>query len=101
MHNVDRSVKRFKAHLVAKGFTQAYGIDYQEAFAPVAKLNTIQVLFSFVVNHDWKLHQLDNNNAFLMGIWKNEVYIEIPIHLENQLNPDKVCKLKKSLYSFK
>ena len=53
------SVDRFKACLVAKGITQTYGIDYQETFAPVAKLNTIQVLLSLIVNLDWSLHQLD------------------------------------------
>ena len=52
-HRVDGSVERFKACLMAKGFTQSYGIDYQETFALVAKLNTIRVLISLAVNKDY------------------------------------------------
>lgn len=54
-----------QSSLAAEGFTHAYGIDYQEMFVPVAKLNTICALLSFAVNSDWKLHQLDIKNAFL------------------------------------
>ena len=61
----DGTVKRYKAILVAKGFTQTHGIDYQETFAPVTKINSIQVLLSLAVNANWPLYQLDVKNAFL------------------------------------
>ena len=61
---VDGSVERYKAQLVAKGFTQTFGIDYQEIFAPVGKINSIRVLLSLAVNYNWPLHQLDVKKCF-------------------------------------
>lgn len=60
-------MERFKERLVAKGFTQSYGIDYQEMFPQLAKLNTIRVLLSLAANLDWPLFQFDVKNAFLNG----------------------------------
>lgn len=87
--------------MVAKGFTQSYGIDYQETFAPVAKLNTIRVFLSIAANLDWPLYQLDVKNAFLNGDLDEEVYMDIPPGFQNSHNHDKVCKLRKSLYGLK
>jgi hypothetical protein len=61
------SLERYEARLVAKGFTQTYGIDYLETFAPVAKLNSVRVLLSLAANRDWPLQQLDVKNAYLNG----------------------------------
>ena len=67
-----------KARLVARGFTQAHGIDYTETFSPVVRMNSIHVLLSLVVNLNWSLHQLDVSNAFLYGDLTKQVFMEQP-----------------------
>lgn len=86
---------------MAKGFTQTYGIDYQETFAPVTKINYTRVLLSLTVNSDWHLRQLDEKNAFLNGGLEEEVFISLPLEFEKRLGNDKVCRLKQSLYGLK
>ena len=81
----DGSIERHKARLVAKGFTQTYGLDYQETFAPVAKINSIRILFSVAVNFGWLLHQLDVKNAFLNGKLEEKVFMEPPSGFEKDL----------------
>eukprot|EP00252_Welwitschia_mirabilis_P023344 TRINITY_DN6573_c0_g1_i1.p1 TRINITY_DN6573_c0_g1~~TRINITY_DN6573_c0_g1_i1.p1 ORF type:complete len:172 (-),score=23.33 TRINITY_DN6573_c0_g1_i1:878-1393(-) len=97
----DGSVERYKARLVARGFTQTYGIDNQETFAPVAKINSIRVLLFVAVNFDWPLHQLDVKNAFLNGDLEVEVFMSLPTGFENNMESNKVCRLRKSLYGHK
>ena len=65
--NPKGKVERYKARLVARGFSQTYGIDYDETFAPVTKMNTVRILVSCAANFRWKLHQLDVKSAFLHG----------------------------------
>jgi hypothetical protein len=94
-------VERYKASLVAKGYNQTYGIDYDETFAPVVKMSTARTLISCAVNFRWSLYQLDMKNAFLHGDLEEEVCMKIPPGFANNQTLGKVCKLKKSLYGLK
>ena len=86
---------------MAKGYTQKYGIDYQETFSPVAKLKTVKVLLSLAANLNWPLHQFDVKNAFLHGDLEEEVYMDIPPGYTTSSKTEVVCKLQKALSRLK
>ena len=71
----DGTVDHYKAHLVAKGFTQEYGIDYEETFALVARLSSVRTLIVVSASRYWPLFQMDVKNAFLNGELTEEVYM--------------------------
>jgi hypothetical protein len=94
-------VEMYKIRLVAKGYNQIYAIDYDETFAPVAKMGTVRTLISYAINFGWPLHQLDVKNIFLHRDLEEEVYMKIPPGFINNQTLGKICKLKKSLFGLK
>ena len=100
-YNPDGSIARYKARLVARGFSQAYGLDYHETFSPVARLSSIRVLFSIALDQSWQLHQLDVSNAFLYGDLDEQVFMEQPPGYVAQGESSEVCLLKKAIYGVK
>lgn len=82
---------------MTKGYNQIQGLDYNETFALVTKFATVKFLFIAVAIKGWELHQLDVNNALLIGDLEEEVFMKIPLEVENH-DKGMVCKLNKSLY---
>ena len=99
--NLDGSVQKNKARLVAKGYTQKPGIDFNETFAPVARLDTVRTLIALAAQKRWKLFQLDVKSAFLNGVLQEEVYVDQPPGFVVQDKEDRVYRLKKALYGLK
>ncbi|GAA0169711.1 hypothetical protein LIER_24131 [Lithospermum erythrorhizon] len=86
---------RNKARLVAQGYTQVEGIDFEETFTSVAKLEAIRLLLALACLLKFKLYQIDINIAFLNGIVQEEVYVEQPKGFEDAVKPDHVYKLRR------
>ncbi|GJT68841.1 retrotransposon protein, putative, ty1-copia subclass [Tanacetum coccineum] len=98
---MDDAVHTYKARLVAKGFTQTYGVDYEETFSPMADIRAIRILIAIVAFYDYKIWQLDVKTAFLNGHLSKEVYMVQPEGFVNPKYPNRVCKLKRSIYGLK
>ena len=97
----DESVQRYKARLVAQGFTQQYGTDFDETFCPVIRQESLRLLMALSVKHGLSLHQVDVTTAFLNGTLEDEVYMQQPKGFECQGKEEFVCKLNKSIYGLK
>lgn len=100
----DGNITKFKARLVARGFTQVYGIDYAETYAPVARYSSIRLIIALAAHYNWELHQMDVKTAYLNGELDVPIYMQAPEGLEliNQACPaGNVCLLIKSLYGLK
>ena len=76
--NAKGEIDRYKARLVVKGYKQKIGIDYEEVFPPVARMETIRLLISLAAQNKWSIFQMDVKSAFLNGVLEEEVYIEQP-----------------------
>jgi hypothetical protein len=94
-------VTRNKARLVAKGYSQVEGLDFDETYAPVARLESIRILLAYAIYHGFKLYQMDVKSVFLNGPIKEEVYVEQPPGFDDSKYPNHVYKLSKALYGLK
>ncbi|KAJ9536639.1 hypothetical protein OSB04_un000188 [Centaurea solstitialis] len=95
------TIIRNKARLVAQGYRQEEGIDYDETFAPVARLEAIRLFLAFAAHMNFKVYQMDIKNAFLNGKLNEEVYVAQPPGFVDPKFPDHVYKLNKALYGLK
>ena len=97
----DGQVDRLKTRLVAKAYTQQYGLDYYDTFSSVAKIAFVRLLLSMDVMLSWPIFQLDIKNVFLHGDLAEEVYIEQQPSFVAQGESGLICKLRRFLYGLK
>ncbi|GJW24917.1 retrotransposon protein, putative, ty1-copia subclass [Tanacetum coccineum] len=98
---MDGEVHTYKARLVAVGFTQTYGIDYEETFSPVADIRAIRILIAIAAYYDYEIWQMDVKTAFLNGRLDEDIYMVQPEGYVNPKYPNRVCKLQRSIYGLK
>ena len=99
--NANGTVDRYKARLVAQGYSQKYGIDYDETFCPVVRFDSVRTLIALCVKNDLVMHQMDVTTAFLNGELKEEIYMKQPENFVEKGKEHLVCKLKRSIYGLK
>ncbi|GKE26081.1 retrovirus-related pol polyprotein from transposon TNT 1-94 [Tanacetum coccineum] len=105
LHQFDRldenTVIRNKSLLMAKGYAQKEGIDFEDSFAPVARLEVVRLFIAYGAHKSFTIYQMDVKTTFLYGPLKEEVYINQPDRFVDPYHPDKVYRLKKALYGLK
>ncbi|GJR00654.1 retrotransposon protein, putative, ty1-copia subclass [Tanacetum coccineum] len=99
--DMDGAVHTYKLRLVAKGYTQTLGIDYEETFSPIANIRAIRILIAIAAFYDYDIWQMDVKTAFLNGYISEEVYMEQPEGFVNPKYLNRICKLKRSIYELK
>jgi hypothetical protein len=99
--NADGEVVKHKARLVAKGYVQKQGINFEEVFAPVARLDTVRLILALAANRGWQVHHLDVKSAFLNGELVEDVYVSQPEGYVKKGKEQMVLKLSKALYGLK
>ena len=95
------NIVRHKARLVAKGYVQRAGVDYDEVFAPVARMESVRLMLAVAAHQGWEVHHMDVKSAFLNGDLQEEVYVSQPAGFIIQGAEHKVLKLKKALYGLR
>ncbi|GJS82309.1 retrovirus-related pol polyprotein from transposon TNT 1-94 [Tanacetum coccineum] len=101
LQDEDQTVIRNKARLVAKGYAQEEGIDFEESFAPVARLEAVRIFVAYAAHKSFPIYQMDVKTTFLNGPLKEEVYVAQPDGFVDPDHPDKVYRLRKALYGLK
>nr|GEW02960.1 retrotransposon protein, putative, Ty1-copia subclass [Tanacetum cinerariifolium] len=99
--DMDGIVQTYKARLVANGYTQLYGVDYEETFLPVDDIRAIRILISIAAFYDYEIWKMDVKTAFLNGYLDEDIYMVQPEGIVNPNHPRKVCKLQRSIYGLK
>src|SRR3954464_2067313 len=99
--DVDGNVTVYKDRLVAKGFRQIQGVDYDETFSPVAKLKSVRIRLAIAAYYDYEIWQMDVKMAFLNGDIDEELYMMQPKGFVDPKDANKVCKLQRSIYGLK
>ena len=94
-------IERFKVRLVAKGFTQREGINFNETFSPVSSKDSFRIIMALVTHFDLNFHQMDLKTAFLNGVLGEEAYMVKPKGFQKLGREHLVCLLKKSIYDLK
>nr|GEV85135.1 hypothetical protein [Tanacetum cinerariifolium] len=97
----ENTVIQNKSRLVAKGYAQKEGVDFEESFAPVARLEAVRLFIAYAAHKSFTVYHMDVKIAFLYGPLKEEVYVNQPDGFVDPYHPDKVYRLKKALYGLK
>ena len=95
------NIIKHKARLVAKGYAQREGVDFDEVFAPVARIETVRLLIALAAQMSWEIHHMDVKSAFLNGELMEEVYVQQPPGFVVENGSGKVLKLRKTLYGLR
>ncbi|MCO5611751.1 hypothetical protein L7F22_066009 [Adiantum nelumboides] len=100
-YNADGSIQRHKARLVARGFSQELGIDFQETFSPTLGLTTFCIMMAIGAQYGMEIHQMDIKTPFLNGYLEEDIYMAQPPHFVDSKNSNYVCHLQRSIYGLK
>ncbi len=99
--NANNTISKYKACLVAKGYFQIEGVDFNETYTPVARMTSIRIILAIATASNFTVEQIDVNLAYLNRDINAEVYMQQLLGFENHEHPNWVCKLLCSLYGIK
>ncbi|QHN94291.1 Retrovirus-related Pol polyprotein [Arachis hypogaea] len=97
----NETIQKYKARLIAKGFHQKEGVNFNQVFSPIVQPSTVKIMLSLALTKGWKIRQFDFNNDFLIGDLAEDVFMSQPEGFLSPTQPYHVCKLQRSLYGLK